>query len=268
MNTATFRIIHFLPNPFLGGGIPIGAMVDIGATRKLVVSPNLPRQECIGSAYWMLQTVLGALANVPRNADVRATIGPHVDCGPARTVVDADPEAWVANLLDQSALRPKTTAEKPGVGNPHRATRGMQFLDTLQVKEYVKSKFMPEKCLADHVGFLPPVSHWAGDSTGHGVLLLEPIVLGYGKGDGGAEAIEKQFEAYRYVAAHEKAFKAQLGAYFVPSVPTAELQRMQREITGALSAVCMVYDGYDDVARSRLAADVKRFGALDRLALT
>lgn len=129
MNAATFRIVHFVPDPFLGGRVPIAALVQSDGRLTVVRVPHLPGPACLGreSAAAAMRLALEDLERLRSFEHLPASMGPQVVLGEVREVplhVD-DPVGWVARALS-------------GGRDPHahatqshdwaRGARGMQLM--------------------------------------------------------------------------------------------------------------------------------------------
>jgi len=102
MNAATFRIVHFVPDPFLGGRVPIAAIVQSDGRLTVVRVPHLG-PACLGraSAVAAVRLALDDLERLPSFEHLPSSMGPQVVLGEIREVplhVD-DPVGWVARAL-------------------------------------------------------------------------------------------------------------------------------------------------------------------------
>lgn len=108
MTAARWRVVYVV-QPFLGGRLPIGALVDHGqevrgGRVRLVAVPTLP---------WVAWGVLDrrvaslveiVLADLERHGDFErlpVSVGPEVILGEMRSMSDGiqDPDAWVREML-------------------------------------------------------------------------------------------------------------------------------------------------------------------------
>src|SRR5689334_3210698 len=60
---AKFRLVHFLPDPFTGSRIAIGALVQVGGRAKFVRAGRLPDAGCVGGrdAWAAMQMAIDSL---------------------------------------------------------------------------------------------------------------------------------------------------------------------------------------------------------------
>lgn len=174
--SSTFQLVHYVPNLFLGGRLPVAAMLlSADAKLRLVRAAHLPDEHCLGGRDQVVALNF-ALARLERDPSAASTaaLGAHVQFDPPRQVphgVEADKWLREAVLPQPPAARDKRSS--------NRATRGYAWLQDIGLGFYVNKQFRPEKFEITNVSKLQnkglkPISHWVSD--GEQLLLLEPLI--------------------------------------------------------------------------------------------
>ena len=97
---AEFRIVHFLIDPFLGGRIPIAALLrDRENTLRVIRARHIPGAECLGGAKYAaaLRMVLDCLDGSPMFDRLPQTVGPFAMVANPMSVPEGvhDPALWL-----------------------------------------------------------------------------------------------------------------------------------------------------------------------------
>lgn len=99
--TAQYRIVHFVPQPFLGGRIPVAALVRHDGFTRLVAADRQPDANSVGGVAQaatlrvLLRTLEGASFD-----DLPPTAGPHAVLDEPRGIPDSvDPFTWVSSFV-------------------------------------------------------------------------------------------------------------------------------------------------------------------------
>ena len=99
--TSRFRTVFFVPEPWIGGGFPVAALLERGPELVLVLAERQPNLAALDDPKLVL-LLPGALENVRASTalDVRSPrIGPHIDLGHIVELPAAftDPVYWLRN---------------------------------------------------------------------------------------------------------------------------------------------------------------------------
>lgn len=84
----SYRLVYFVPDPFLGGRIPIAALVEEEGAVQVVRMPRLPCPDCLGgaAAASIVKMSLMDLEEVTALDERPEGLGPQVEIGEAREV--------------------------------------------------------------------------------------------------------------------------------------------------------------------------------------
>jgi hypothetical protein len=138
---STYRVVHFIPDPFSGARVPVGALVkrpgSVGiAVAKLSGDPG----ELVGTAREaaIVDHVLSTLFTVQDLSALPPSAGPQAVLGPLLSIPASvpDPVRWVE---DHILVRPTPVAPKR---ESHRTRQdvGLDFFTAFGVRKYVKTK--------------------------------------------------------------------------------------------------------------------------------
>lgn len=104
-----YRLHEFVPDPFLGSGVPYGALVETGGTVRAALAERVPGPDCLGSlpaarALAHCRELAGSLRSfdaLPLGAGPQVRLGPvvHVPAG----VEDA--AHWIVTHLLPQKMR-------------------------------------------------------------------------------------------------------------------------------------------------------------------
>lgn len=175
----TYRIVHFVPDPFSGARIPIAALVRLSEGRVAVarsaslLGSHFPSMPTAG----VIDLISATLSSATDIYTLPAASGPQAVLGPPAEVPEtvADPVRWIENfVLPRGAVakpRDKHTGIKIG-------DAGMRFFKQFSVGKFVRKQFhpttvwptLPSAAIRD----LQTVTHWAG-GDGAAIVLMEPI---------------------------------------------------------------------------------------------
>lgn len=96
-----YWIVYFIPDPFIGGSIPVAAIVHTDKQNHLVVADKQPCVTCVGRGAKSLIEM--SFETILKNIDsgIYMALGPHFSTSVIRHIpVDtADPVAWVKDIL-------------------------------------------------------------------------------------------------------------------------------------------------------------------------
>jgi hypothetical protein len=169
-----YRLIYFSPDPFLGGRIPVAALMRTAQGIKAVSADSLPGAQCTGGPHmaFLLRTAVQTIDDDARSIDeLPPSLGPHFSlAGDVRSIPAkiAKPDEWLAKLLSAHHAESKLGSKGITAG-----TEGRKLLEIWGVGDLVRNKFAPDKTmLPKFSGLLHPVTHFV---LGKHLLLLEPI---------------------------------------------------------------------------------------------
>lgn len=103
-----WRTVHFIPDPFLGGRIPIAVLVHV-AGRVTVLRTKRPCDSCLGDgATDLVRAVVRGLEREGSDFDqLPPSVGPQVVLGDVFRVPDTtDPVAWVREAIIIATVTP------------------------------------------------------------------------------------------------------------------------------------------------------------------
>jgi hypothetical protein len=264
-----FRIVYFVPDPFLDGRIAVGALLDLPEGVRAVRAAWLPGPQCVGSPARAaaLRLVADSLGEVRRFDAFPASFGPQALLGRELSLPAdvADPEAFLAEHLLPKPSPGKAAAPRA----PGRADEGQRFFETWQVAPYVHRHFRPRDFLGTSVqptpmlDVTPEVSHYvAGTSE---LLLMEPLVAGRANLPAEARDVVQRFLAYKHLlAGGVLRSSASLIAYVLP---TEDLDGAARAIELVRGAASEIVDTNDVAQREAFVRRVRRIGKTAQLAL-
>jgi hypothetical protein len=255
MKPLFFQIVHYIPNLFVGGRVPIAAVVrdSSGTDAHIVRAEFHPDERCLGGRdhVAMLSHVLARLELEPRCAST-AALGPHIAFDePRRLPAGVEPDEWL-----REKVLPRVPHEEGG-HSPRRATHGYDWLSRSGLARFIRKRFRPEKPEAPQIHELlgkklKSVSHWVTD--GEQVLLLEPIIPSDSP-QRPIEDISTVFGAYRFHLG--KRSGVTLGVYMLAGGSSSARYHTQ----GVLGVTAhQVFDTEDDFGRNSLIARIKALG--------
>jgi hypothetical protein len=214
--TARYRIVHFVPDPFLGGRVPIAALLEDHGRVTVVRVPHLPGPQCLGSRAraHTVQLLLADLETVA-SLDTRPVVaGPQAlfDLPVPVPAGIGDPAAWLAALLAATTPAPNTPPQHRA---PPRTTVGYRFFEQFKVAKFVERGF---ELRGNDARFRPaeaplrPISHFVDGARK--ILLLEPIVVDHANVGDEVREVATSFGAYKHLLSEERqSDQAQFIAY-------------------------------------------------------
>jgi len=214
---STYRVVHFIPDPFSGARVPVGALVKSpGSTGIGVAKLRVALGKLVGSAreIAVIDQVVSSLFAAQDLSALPASTGPQAVLGPLLSIPKSvhDPVRWVEDFI---LTRQEPVARKRNE-RLNRQGAGLRFFSTYGVRKHVKEKFAPKdfwpRIPAALTQNLQPVSHWTEGANE--ILLMEPIVFA----DRGLERVQREvfarFSAYSQILSQVD-LKATLLVYLV-----------------------------------------------------
>lgn len=260
--TATYRLIHFSPDPFTGIRFPLGAVVvDERGILRFAKAQHVPGIDCLGSRDWAIaaQRLMARLESIDSAEILPRAVGPYAQYSDVLSVPNGVTDAfdWVTKLLTP----PPAHAKKPvQPGHPQRASLGLRFFETWKIDQYIRRTFNPVQdgsgWLSEHSAGLHQISHWVPGKSS--VLLMEPLVPSRRQFDEDIREIAERFMAYRYALQNSNTGKSgELIAYIMSG---GDARRREQAIDTLRHAAHQVIDTDNVQQRSELIATVKRLG--------
>ena len=201
--SARFRLVQYMPDPFAGTKVTVGALVESNGRVELVRAPALPGPSCVGgrSAWVTMQLVLDSFATCAE-FDVRSgEVSSLAGVTEAHRIPEdvTNPVAWVESFV----LPQRGTSEQDTKETAHRQKRetmGFRFFQQWHVAQFVHRKFSAENIpLRSRRDGLPqvkhPITHFVSGASE--LLLMEPIVGTRAKLTDDLKGLSESFLAYR-----------------------------------------------------------------------
>jgi hypothetical protein len=181
--TAAYRLVTYIPDPFVPVPYPVGAVVRDGNQVSTVRVARAPSFHALGSRRraLMCQDLIEDLANIKRFDSLPESFGLHAALGPEQALPKGirNPAEWVSihilnRKVDNGGFRTDQAKQ--------RRTQGYEALMKAIVREHVPRSWI-EKTLKSsdrpawmsNWGEMPEVSHFV--ARGQRMLLMEPLVL-------------------------------------------------------------------------------------------
>lgn len=176
--SSQYRILEFVPDPFLGTGVPYAALVREQGHVLHALAERVPGPDCLGSTA--AAHALAYCRELTRALDQFEALplwaGPQVRLGPIRDV-----PAGVMNAAEWVTrhVLPRSTGAARGrsVRAPRRTVVAQNFLKQIGVTHVVHRSFDPgdyfRSLLPDRRAPWPKVAHFA--ESGDRLLLLEAV---------------------------------------------------------------------------------------------
>ncbi|MBZ4397848.1 MULTISPECIES: hypothetical protein [unclassified Myxococcus] len=193
------RLVHYVPDPFSGAKVTIGALVESGARVEFARSPWLPAPGCIGGrkSHFAMLAILDALASPTRFDLPSGEVSPLARLGEELLLPQevTNPRAWVEkHLLPQKPANEADARETVPRG-PHRDTLGQRFLEQWQVGQFVQRRYSPSLLPSTHAKAAQEISQFVEGRQE--LLLMEPIVGTRSQLEEDLRDISQEFLAFR-----------------------------------------------------------------------
>ena len=170
---ARFRVIHFVPDPFSGGRVPIAALVDLGGRVQVAFAESKWERLLPAGARLVARLIRESLESRASFDDLPASSGPHAVLGEVRPVPTdvEEPVRWVRvaifGLGEVAEAAPKATER--------RQQAGFRLLTSWKVAQWVKRRYRPAEDSNRYAKVLPEISQYVVSKAG--LLLMEPILV-------------------------------------------------------------------------------------------
>lgn len=262
---AEFRIVHYLTDPFLGGRLPVAALVREGDSVRLVRAQHLPGTECLGGPKHLatLRMILDNLAVALDFDRLPQSAGPFAVMTERLPIPDeiTDPDKWV-----RRHILPTTLPDVSHTREPNRSTFGYELFRRKHVDRYVKKRFNPrahwsalfgeERFAISTEMSTDPISHWVEGAED--VLLMEPLVPNRSSFSLALHSIARNFSAYRYhLDKSATAKRISLVAYILRS---SSRERREQAILSLQDTAHRVIDLSNPAEEKRFISDIRTVG--------
>jgi hypothetical protein len=170
---ARFRVIHFVPDPFSGGRVPIAALVDVGGRVEVAFAESKWEKLLPASARLVARLIRESLGTRASFDDLPPSSGPHALLGEVRSVPRdvSEPVRWVRGAI--FGLGEVVSPEaKPA---ERRQQVGLKLLSSWNVDRWVKRRYRPSEDSNPFAKVLPEISQYV--SSRAGLLLMEPVLV-------------------------------------------------------------------------------------------
>ncbi len=260
--SASYRIIHFVPDPFSGARVPVGALVDYGPGRSVRFAPagHLPGPGCVGGRrmYSVMSMVSEMLGKHPVDQGVPPSISPMASIGPTQPVPAgvSDPLLWVQSFVLPRHIRDPEDQPQRAPAGPRRETVGYKFFEQWKVHPFVKKHFKPESL----PGVLPKaatdIAHFV--SGQNEILLMEPLIPSRSTFEDDLRHTSEQFLAWRQLFRQARTSRQPSFIAYVfggPDAASAEAKRVLSQSAAEVVSVDVTYQ------RDQFLAAIRRVGA-------
>lgn len=170
---ARFRVIHFVPDPFSGGRVPIAALVDLGGRVQVAFAESKWERLLPANARLVAKLIRESLGARASFDDLPSSSGPHAVLGEVRAVPAEvkEPVQWVRGAIfglgEEVRLEVKPTER--------RQQAGLRLLASWKVDQWVKRRYRPTEDSNRYAKVLPEISQYVMSKAG--LLLMEPVLV-------------------------------------------------------------------------------------------
>ena len=170
--TTRFRVVHFVPDPFSGGRVPIAALVDVGGRVEVAYAESSWEKFLPANARLVAKLVRESLVKDVGFDELPSSSGPHAVLSEIRSIPKGveHPVTWVREAI--FGIREELTLQVEKL--ERRQSVGLKFLREWQVAQWVKRGYRPAEKATRFAHLLPEISQYVEGKSG--LLLMEPIV--------------------------------------------------------------------------------------------
>jgi hypothetical protein len=267
--SAEFRIVHFLSDPFLGGRIPVAALLrDRDDNVRVIRARHVPGAECLGGAKYAaaLRMVLDCLEGSPAFDRLPQAVGPFATVAEPMPVPEGvhDPALWL-----RLHVLPTVVSDDGGAARerePNRSRVGYRFFESWNIQGFVKKRFK----LREHwnslftsrnsdmasVASTGPISHWVEGPER--ILLMEPLIPGRHGFPRDLQDVARNFAAFRF---HLERLKSKKQVSLVTYLMGSQDRQRRDEAKDSLREIAHeVVDLSDSRAEEHLVNEVRTVG--------
>jgi len=197
--TTRFRLVQYVPDPFAGSKVTIGALVESAGHVEFARASWLPGIGGVGGrkSYFAMHAILDALASPSRFDMPSGEVSPLARLGEELHIPAGvtNPRAWLEKYLLPQKPSSDQDAKEVSPRGPNRDTIGQRFFEQWQVAQFVQRRYAP--------GFLPRTHPKAAAKVSQFVdgrqelLLMEPVVGTRVHLEDDLQAISQEFLAFR-----------------------------------------------------------------------
>lgn len=170
--TARFRVVHFVPDPFSGGRVPIAALVDVGGRVEVAYAESRWEKFLPANARLVARLVRKALAEGVGFDALPSSSGPHALLGEIRPIPKdvEQPVDWVRQAI--FGVTEEATVQVLKL--ERRQSVGQRLLKEWHVAQWVKRGYRPTEAETKYAHLLPEISHYVQGKSG--LMLMEPVI--------------------------------------------------------------------------------------------
>lgn len=170
---ARFRVIHFVPDPFSGGRVPIAALVDLGGRVEVAFAESKWEKLLPANARLVAKLIRESLGTRASFDDLPASSGPHAILGEVRSVPSevSEPVRWIRSAI--FGLGAEVSQEPKPIERRQQA--GLRLLSSWKVDQWVKKRYRPTDDSNRYAKVLPEISQYVLSRAG--LLLMEPLLV-------------------------------------------------------------------------------------------
>jgi hypothetical protein len=250
---ARFRVIHFVPDPFSGGRVPIAALVDLGGRVEVAFAESKWEKLLPANARLVARLIRESLGARASFDDLPASSGPHALLGEVRSVPKevGEPVRWVRGAI--FALGDEVLPEqKP---TERRQQVGFKLLSSWKVDQWVKRRYRPTEETNKYAKVLPEVSQYVLSKAG--LLLLEPVLVSQPHFSNQLQHIGTSFMAWHHSL--EKSKRTPRPTFFAYVISNGDRDRVA-EAHDALRELATVVDVAASKERDGFISTIKKVG--------
>jgi hypothetical protein len=169
---ARFRVVHFVPDPFSGGRVPIAALVDLGGRVEVAFAESKWEKLLPANARLVARLIRDSLGARASFDGLPASSGPHAVLGEVRSVPTevTEPLRWVRGAI--FGLGEDVSLEQKPVERRQHA--GFRLLTSWKVDHWVRRRYRPAEDSNRYAKVLPEISQYVLSKAG--LLLMEPVL--------------------------------------------------------------------------------------------
>lgn len=252
---ARFRVIHFVPDPFSGGRVPIAALVELGGRVQVAFAESKWERLLPASARLVARLIRESLGTRASFDDLPASSGPHAVLGEVRSVPAevSEPVQWVRGAIfglgEEIQAEPKPTER--------RQQAGLRLLASWKVDQWVKRRYRPDEGSNRFAKVLPEISQYVLSKAG--LLLMEPILVSQPHFTSQLQHIGTSFMAWHHSLEKESRRDSVHPTFYAYVLSNGDRDRVA-EAHDALRGLATVVDVAAQKERDGLVTAIKRVG--------
>ncbi len=251
--TARFRVIHFVPDPFSGGRVPIAALVEQAGHVHVAFAESKWERLLPSNARLVARLIRESLGQRASFDDLPASSGPHALLGEVRIVPRevTEPVRWVRGAIFGLGAEP-TPEAKPV---ERRQQVGFRLLSNWKVDQWVRRRYRPAEDTNKYAKVLPEISQYVLSQAG--LLLMEPVLASQPHFSNQLQHVGTSFMAWRHSLEGSK--RAPRPSFFAYVISEGDRDRVA-EAHDALGDLATVVDVAVPKERDGLITTIRKIG--------